>query len=475
MNGSLPVVEARNLSKTYWLYPNQYKRLLGSFINPRRIPGAFAFNALSDLNFELYPGDAIALIGKNGAGKSTALQLLTGVVRPTGGEYITRGRVCALLELGSGFNPDYTGKENVYLNGALLGFSKQQIDEHFDAIASFADIGKFLEQPVRTYSSGMFVRLAFAVQACLEPDILIVDEALAVGDIFFQQKCHAHIERLKENGTAVILVTHDMSAVLKYCANAILLEHGKTIYQGDVQVATRIYYNSFAENSEVVETASNITLEDIQQRCPNDASPPELEKEYNGFDFFRPAPQALIDHTQATALESEPGATRFLGVAICDSKGRACHVFEQGQSVHFYWYYELLRDWNVVSSSLTLIMQNNIPLYTKNFIQAGKVVPNQTKKGSIVYCHQLLKLDIATGPYTFDICLSEYPKDFYKNQHIYSKEVFLSAAKPVCYLNNVGVITIIHPKKGIDVPFCGIVDICEDANIQINNQTTPIK
>lgn len=464
MNGSLPVVEARNLSKTYWLYPSQHKRLLGSFINPRRIPGAFAFNALSDLNFELYPGDAIALIGKNGAGKSTALQLLTGVVHPTGGEYITRGRVCALLELGSGFNPDYTGKENVYLNGALLGFSKQQIDEHFDAIASFADIGKFLNQPVRTYSSGMFVRLAFAVQACLEPDILIVDEALAVGDIFFQQKCHAHIERLKENGTAVILVTHDMSAVLKYCANAILLEHGKTIYQGDVQMATRIYFNSLMPESASTQN-TNPTSENSTP--PVGSSSGKKSGFSKNIDFYWPSKKAFWDCSQVETMEPEPGAVQFLGVATCDGQGEPCQVFEQGQTAHFYWHYKLLRNMELVTASLTLTMHNNIPLYCKNFLQAGKLMPSSLPKGTEILYHQALTLNIAAGSYTFDLDFAESPVDVQDDALLYGSTSIFETFSPIHRLHKMGVLSVTAPSKGIHTPFYALVDLNSEANVHI--------
>jgi len=171
------------------------------------------FNALRNISFEVQKGESVGIIGRNGSGKSTLLQIITGTLTPTSGSVQTRGRIAALLELGSGFNPEFTGRENVYLNAALHGLGKEQIDERFDSIAGFADIGDHLDQAVKTYSSGMLVRLAFAVQVQINPDILIIDEALAVGDALFQKRCFQQLERLVANGTSLLFVSHDQESV----------------------------------------------------------------------------------------------------------------------------------------------------------------------------------------------------------------------------------------------------------------------
>ncbi|HOW19105.1 MAG TPA: ABC transporter ATP-binding protein, partial [Phycisphaerae bacterium] len=202
-------VAVRDLGKCYGIYPRPMDRLKRTLWRGRR-RFCTEFWALRNVSFDLRRGEAIGVIGRNGSGKSTLLQMIAGTLRPTEGEIEVRGRVAAMLELGSGFNPEFTGRENIYLNGSILGLSISEIDRRFDEIAAFADIGAFLDQPVKTYSTGMLVRVAFAVQTVLEPDVLIVDEALAVGDAAFQIKCMTRMSRLLDKGVSVLLVTHDV-------------------------------------------------------------------------------------------------------------------------------------------------------------------------------------------------------------------------------------------------------------------------
>ncbi|MCW0218699.1 MAG: ABC transporter ATP-binding protein, partial [Prosthecobacter sp.] len=223
----------------YQIY-DQPRDRLKQFILPRlqRLVGQTpeqyfrAFWALNDITFEVKKGEAVGIVGRNGSGKSTLLQIITGTLAPTSGSVSTQGRIAALLELGSGFNPDFTGRENVYLNGALLGFSTEQINNKFDAIAAFADIGQHLDQPVKTYSSGMLLRLAFAVQVQVEPEILIVDEALAVGDALFQKRCFQRIEKLVSDGNTLLFVSHDQESVRTLTNRALLLNKGKVAAWG---------------------------------------------------------------------------------------------------------------------------------------------------------------------------------------------------------------------------------------------------
>ncbi|MEI6707782.1 MAG: ABC transporter ATP-binding protein [Methylococcales bacterium] len=227
-------IRASHLSKCYQIYNNPHDRLK-QFIAPRlqrlvgRQPKQYfhEFWALNDVSFDIKKGETVGIIGRNGSGKSTLLQLICGTLTPSNGQVEINGRVAALLELGSGFNPEFTGRENVYMNAAVLGLSHKEVTERFDDIAAFADIGEFIEQAVKTYSSGMFVRLAFAVNILSNPDVMIVDEALAVGDMNFQSKCMTALKRIQDNGATVLFVSHDISALKSLCSRGIYLDHGQ--------------------------------------------------------------------------------------------------------------------------------------------------------------------------------------------------------------------------------------------------------
>lgn len=246
------VIEIKDIVKTYKLYnkPIDFaKELL--FLGKRRYHRPH--NALNGINLDVYKGECIGIIGTNGSGKSTLLKLITGVATPTSGTVEVNGKISALLELGAGFKPEFTGLENIYLNGTILGFTKEEMDERVQAIVDFADIGEFINQPVKSYSSGMFARLAFAVAINVEPDILIVDEALSVGDIFFQAKCYQKFMSFKEAGKTILFVTHDLSSVIKYCDRTLLIDKGNQIMVGPsaevVNVYKKILVNQYTEEA----------------------------------------------------------------------------------------------------------------------------------------------------------------------------------------------------------------------------------
>jgi lipopolysaccharide transport system ATP-binding protein len=235
-----PILEVENLGKCYHLYARPQDRLK-QILSRGGKKYYKEFWALRNVRFDLKPGEALGIIGRNGSGKSTLLQMIAGTLETSEGQVRRAGRVGALLELGSGFNPDFTGRENVFMQGALLGFSQEEIEDRFSEITDFAHIGDFIEQPVKTYSSGMYVRLAFSVQTLMEPDILVVDEALSVGDVAFQFKCMRHMKQLLEKGTAVLLVSHDIQAVRTFCRRAIWLHDGEARMQGDPGEVTSRY------------------------------------------------------------------------------------------------------------------------------------------------------------------------------------------------------------------------------------------
>jgi lipopolysaccharide transport system ATP-binding protein len=267
MNNDI-AIRVQGLSKCYQIYANPADRLK-QFIFPRikrllgkpSTPYYREFWALENISFTVKRGETVGILGSNGSGKSTLLQIICGTLSPTGGTVQTHGRIAALLELGSGFNPDFTGRENVYLNAAVLGLSLDEINKRYDDIVDFADIGEFINQPVKTYSSGMVVRLAFAVQSQIEPDILIVDEALSVGDVKFQAKCFDRLRQLKENGTSILLVTHSSEQVVSHCTAALLLNKGQQIELGEPKRVVNRYMDLlFGKDSNQTKDESAVAL-----------------------------------------------------------------------------------------------------------------------------------------------------------------------------------------------------------------------
>ena len=233
-----PLILAKGVGKRYLSYEKQHHRLARMFGKKNY---AKEFWALRDFDLEVWPGETIGIIGRNGSGKSTLLQMICGLIPPTTGDIEVNGRVAGLLELSAGFNPEFTGLENVYLKAGLLGVRRAQVDAVLDSILAFAEIGDFVTQPVKTYSSGMFVRLAFAVAVAVKPDVLVVDEALAVGDAYFQRKCHRRIEELQEDGCTLLLVTHSTDAVERMCSRGVVINAGRKAYDGPVRGAVSDY------------------------------------------------------------------------------------------------------------------------------------------------------------------------------------------------------------------------------------------
>ena len=243
-------IEVDNVQKIYKLYDKPSDRMKEAFGFGKKKKHKLHY-ALKGVDMKIYQGETVGIIGTNGSGKSTILKIITGVLNPTSGRVLVNGRISALLELGAGFNMEYTGIENIYLNGTMMGFSEEEINAKMDDFLSFADIGDFVLQPVKTYSSGMFDRLAFAVAINVDPDILIVDEALSVGDIFFQSKCYQKFMDLKEAGKTILFVSHDLGSIIKYCDRSLLIHHGKQIAVGKsseiVDIYKKILVNQFDE------------------------------------------------------------------------------------------------------------------------------------------------------------------------------------------------------------------------------------
>jgi ABC-type polysaccharide/polyol phosphate transport system ATPase subunit len=271
-------IQIKNVSKTYRIYGKPTDRLKQIIHKKGKYYKDFV--ALRPLSLEIFKGEAVGIIGRNGSGKSTLLQMIAGTLSPTTGDISVDGRVAALLELGSGFNPEFTGRENIYLNGAILGVSKEEMDTQLDEILKFADIGDFIDQPVKTYSSGMYVRLAFAVSINVNPEILIVDEALSVGDGRFQLKCYEKIKSLKESGKTILVVSHDLQTIRQICDRVVLIDRGDLLEVGNpndvVNHYTKILFSNTQSNSQ------DDDVEEISEREEVISGPQKEVKEFAG-------------------------------------------------------------------------------------------------------------------------------------------------------------------------------------------------
>lgn len=418
-------IKVENVTKVYKLYDQNTDRLKEA-LHWRGKKYHRDHFALNNVSFEIKKGETIGVIGKNGSGKSTLLKIITGVLTPTGGNVMVNGKISALLELGAGFNPDYTGIENIYLQCRLKGYTTAEIDEKLDDILAFADIGEFVRQPVKIYSSGMFVRLAFAVQACVEPDIFIVDEALAVGDIFFRQKCYQYFERLRANGTSILLVTHGMMDVQQFCQNALLLEKGNAVFFGNAPEAVKRYYLHNQKEREAAFLASFPS-------SANASEEPQLMLEKK--EVFWPKPEAFLDINAVEQIGND--WARCVGVALCNEKGELCLGFKQGETAHFFYAFELLHDIEVPEWGIVLRNDKGIIVHGKGSLLHNSRVPMRVRKGTVLRIHQHIQLNLAWGEYTFEIVIGARSQESYKKRNACVWEEVASETLYLCSLSNV--------------------------------------
>jgi lipopolysaccharide transport system ATP-binding protein len=298
------VISVQNVSKVYHLYHHPFDRVLGALALSRKRKAEFW--ALRDINLRIEKGEVFALLGPNGSGKSTLLQIISGILQPTSGRVLSTGRVAALLELGAGFNPEFSGRENVYLNGEILGLSREELDDAFPRIEAFAEIGQFIDRPVKEYSSGMYVRLAFSTAIHVDPEVLIVDEALAVGDAIFASRCVQKFEELRKKNVTVLLVSHDLGLIKRLADRAAFMLDGRIVMQGAPKDAVNRYVGFVLDREHANREASAGRL--------NESIPDSL---ISGKSSFRHG----------------DGASRVTDVRILNSAGEVCHAFRPGESI----------------------------------------------------------------------------------------------------------------------------------------------
>lgn len=395
-------IEVKNLGKIYNIYKRPQDRLKQS-VMPRlqRLLGRTEkryfreFWALRNVWLDVRKGETVGIIGRNGSGKSTLLQMISGTLTPTTGTVFTSGRIAALLELGAGFNPEFSGRENVYLNGAILGLSRNEIHARFDDIASFADIGEFIEQPVKMYSSGMVVRLAFAVQAMVDPDILIVDEALAVGDEKFQRKCFARLEELKNQGTSILFVSHAGQQVIQLCERALLLEHGTRLMYTEPFQAVRAYqkliYAPADEQKLLIKEyeAADRLGQDILR---TEQIPPNLKPADSQIESFDPAltpPTREIYPVQGAEIQS---------FRILDMDGSSVNVLKPNENYRFEVSGHFLGDSDKVYFGIHIRSVSGMSITGQRFPEQGKFI-ERVKAGENFRITYSFKMILLPGTY----------------------------------------------------------------------------
>lgn len=316
-------IKITNLTKIYKLYARNRDRLKDS-LGLSKNASYKEHYALKNVDMEVKTGESVGIIGVNGSGKSTILKIITGVLNPTSGDVEINGRISALLELGAGFNMEYTGLENVYLNGTMMGFTRKEIDERLQDILDFADIGDFVHQPVKTYSSGMFVRLAFAVAINIDPEILIVDEALSVGDVFFQAKCYHKFEEFKKMGKTILFVSHDLTSIAKYCDRVVLLNKGVKLAEGNPKDMVNMYKKL------LVHQLDEETLEDVSGKSAIGEKSSDKKAWKNNFEIN----PTITDYGEKQA--------EIVDFAIIDQYGAYSSIIEKGSvykvkaKIHFH-------------------------------------------------------------------------------------------------------------------------------------------
>jgi len=416
-------IEVKGVSKAYRIWKNPAARLkhpifqaLGSVI-PRALqpkslrrrigetektPYYTDFYALKDINLTVKRGEAVGIIGRNGSGKSTLLQIIAGTLTPTTGTVNINGRVAALLELGSGFNFDFTGKENVYLNASILGLTKAEIDARYDDIAKYAEIGDFIDQPVKTYSSGMVVRLAFAVAAHVDPDILIVDEALSVGDARFQLKCARTIDRFIERGVTLLFVSHDASLVKRLCRKALLLEHGKEVYAGIPNDVINLYSKLIVDGGTAEKLADDIKA--IQNRGETGGLDGNNAPKSKAAQVQDAVADKIINdersHVQISGSEFSYGGElgKILNIEILDARSQPKLTFESGEEVRVRMLCHAIDP--VPAPILAMTIKNNagLEIYGTNTLFANQPAP-PLSAGQHVEASFRFPLNIMPGVY----------------------------------------------------------------------------
>ncbi len=434
------MIEVRDVTKVYKLYDKPIDRLKESMSLSHKNYHR-DFYALNHISFDVKKGEAVGIIGTNGSGKSTMLKIITGVLTPTAGSIHTKGTVCALLELGAGFNQDYTGIENIYMNGTMMGFTREEMDAKLQDILDFADIGDFVYQPVKSYSSGMFVRLAFALYISVDPDVLIVDEALSVGDVFFQAKCYHRMDELKQKGTTILMVTHDLGSVMKYCDRVLLLNKGERIAEGKpgemVDLYKKILAGQYSGNEDFVDK-QDFGVDSVGTAAMKQANAVGAEAGDTPEETAAQEPAGLMQ-TQLTLNPAVQhygnGKAEIYDFGILDQKGKVTNVVLKGE---YFSIKEKIRFHAPIESPIftfTIKDKRGADLTGTNTMFEGESIA-PVKEGDEYTCTFRQKMTLQGGEYLLSMSCT----GFEQGEHtVYDRKYDIASLTVLSNKNTVGV------------------------------------
>ncbi len=388
MNNDI-AIKVENLTKIYHLYDRPQDRLKEA-LNPFKKSYHHDFYAMSDVSFEIKKGETVGIIGKNGAGKSTLLKMITGVLTPTSGNIEINGKIASLLELGAGFNPEMTGLENIYLNGTLMGFTKEEMESKLDGILQFADINDFIDQPVKMYSSGMFARLAFAIAINVQPDILIVDEALSVGDMNFQAKCMTAMGRIQEKGTTILFVSHDINSVKSLCERGIYIKNGKMNAIGNASDIAELYIK---EMREILNKEHKKPSKVLESRKVNPA-----DVGFKRSDKF---------DKKVEQFRYGTGEAKVTFVELLDLNDNSLEEVEFNQAVKIRIYVESYFD-NEIVVNFQILDDKKINIVAGGFKQIGEKLLKTTQGGQYIV-EYTLRLPLQSSTFALQVTIGMFP------------------------------------------------------------------
>jgi len=460
------VARVEGISKSFKVYTNGTD-ILKEWATFGRRSYHNEYQALKNISFDIRKGEFVGIVGQNGAGKSTLLRVITDVLRPSSGTYKVNGRVLSILELSGGTDKDLTGRENVLRSGQLLGLPDGYVRERMDAIKEFSELGNFFDQPLSTYSTGMGTRLAFSMFAFLDTDLLILDEVLAVGDIFFKHKCFIRLAELIEKQTSIVLVTHSMGIIQRYCDRVIVLEKGEKIFDGDPGEAIRLYMQLRGEQKAKAIETLGLLEDDVSELEMLDLSTPVRKKISR---VIQPAswPQESAFNFRSFPKLRGKASVNLTRMAVVNDKGEPTLIFRQGESMDIYCEFQLKTDIEIPVINIEIRDRLNLLIHSKSSIQNGVQSPYSASWGSFIHYFQSITLNIAPGSYIINVNCSTLSKKDYEQIERVGYRVTSKRLNLLWKLDQAFAVSILtRSGEKLDMVHGGLCDLPGDSSLHV--------